>query len=213
MSAYAGSGCSRHQYQPGTASGDCRACCTAITDSACRAYQSNVAGTDCRAYRTAITGANYRALFHAGCCAYQTAIATTDRRACHIATAHLRLCSCPAACPTKSRSRHECRLCRYCRRRYRYLRRHPYTQLTFHIDSAAAQSLASQASYATKSQLRHVDARQEWVQALRDSNLVQAVHIDTFNSLTDVFTKAIPLVTFLDFRKQLMHFRSIPVIS
>ena len=63
------------------------------------------------------------------------------------------------------------------------------------------------------SRLRHVDARQEWVQALRDSKLVKAVHVDTTENLSDLFTKALDLGTFIGFRKQLMHFHALPVVT
>jgi hypothetical protein len=86
-------------------------------------------------------------------------------------------------------------------------------RFTLQIDNAAAQSFASQTSYAGKSRLRHIDARQEWLQALRDSNLVKTVHVDTSENIYDMFTKALPLVTFLGFRKQLMHFHSIPITA
>ena len=61
--------------------------------------------------------------------------------------------------------------------------------------------------------IRHVDARQEWVQVLqvRDSNIVKAVHVDTSLNLSDMFTKALDLATFVRFRKQLMHFHAIPL--
>jgi hypothetical protein len=58
-----------------------------------------------------------------------------------------------------------------------------------------------------------VDARQEWVQALRDSKLVKAVHVDTTENLSDLFTKALDLSTFTRFRRQLMHFHALPVIT
>ena len=57
-----------------------------------------------------------------------------------------------------------------------------------------------------------MDARQEWVQALRDSKLVKVVHVDTTENLSDLFTKALDLATFTRFRKQLMHFQAIPVV-
>ena len=41
-----------------------------------------------------------------------------------------------------------------------------------------------------------MDARQEWVQVLRDSNIVKAVHVDTTLNLSDMFTKALDLATF-----------------
>jgi hypothetical protein len=81
------------------------------------------------------------------------------------------------------------------------------------VDNAAAQAFASQTTYSGRSRLRHVDARQEWVQALRDSKLVKAVHVDTTQNLSDLFTKALDLGTFIRFRKQLMHFHAIPVVQ
>jgi hypothetical protein len=51
------------------------------------------------------------------------------------------------------------------------------------------------------------------VQALRDSKIVQAVHVDTTENLSDMFTKALDLATFIRFRKQLMHFHAIPTVS
>ncbi len=83
------------------------------------------------------------------------------------------------------------------------------------VDNAAAQAFASQATYSGKSRLRHVDARQEWVQALRDSNLIMAVHVDTTAklNLSGLFTKALDLATFIRFRKQLMHFQLIPTVT
>jgi hypothetical protein len=81
------------------------------------------------------------------------------------------------------------------------------------VDNAAAQAFASQTTYSGKSRLRHVDARQEWVQVLRDSKLVKAVHVDTTENLSDLFTKALDLATFTRFRKQLMHFHHIPVTT
>ena len=81
------------------------------------------------------------------------------------------------------------------------------------VDNAAAQAFASQTTYSGKSRLRHVDARQEWVQVLRDSQLVKAVHVDTTENLSDLFTKALDLATFTRFRKQLMHFQHIPTVN
>ncbi len=58
-----------------------------------------------------------------------------------------------------------------------------------------------------------MDARQAWVQALRDSKLVKAVHVDTTANLRDLFTKALDLATFIRFRRQLMHFHAIPSVT
>ena len=85
------------------------------------------------------------------------------------------------------------------------------------VDNAAAQAFASQTTYSGKSRgrLRHVpvDARREWVQVPRDSNLVKAIHVDTTANLSDLFTKALDLATFIRFRKQLMHFHFIPTVT
>ncbi len=59
------------------------------------------------------------------------------------------------------------------------------------VDNAPAhwaQALgASQTTYSgnLKGKLRHVDARQEWVQVPRDSKLVNAVHLDATANLRD----------------------------
>ena len=42
----------------------------------------------------------------------------------------------------------------------------------------------------------HVDARQEWDQVLRDSGLVKTVHVDTSESLSDIFTSSVRLHSF-----------------
>jgi hypothetical protein len=66
------------------------------------------------------------------------------------------------------------------------------------VDNAEAQAFASQTTYSGRSRLRHVDARQEWVQAPRASKLVKAVHVDTTENLSDLFTKALDLATFMN---------------
>ena len=40
-----------------------------------------------------------------------------------------------------------------------------------------------------------------------------AVHVDTTENLSDLFTKALDLATFTRFRKQLMHFHAIPIVA
>jgi len=43
------------------------------------------------------------------------------------------------------------------------------------VDNQAACFFASQEQYSGKSKLRHIDQRQAWVKALRDSNIVKTV--------------------------------------
>jgi len=42
---------------------------------------------------------------------------------------------------------------------------------------------------AHKTKLKHIDVRQQWVQTLRDKNILRLVHVDTKDNATDLFTK------------------------
>ena len=81
------------------------------------------------------------------------------------------------------------------------------------VDNAAAQAFACQQCYASRSRLRHIDARRrrlEWVRCLRDSGLVEVVHVDTHDNLADLFTKALSIQTFTALRNRMMAFHHIP---
>ena len=78
------------------------------------------------------------------------------------------------------------------------------------VDNAAAQAFACQRRYAGRSRLRHIDARLEWVRCLRDSGLVEVVHVDTHDNLADLFTKALSIQTFTALRNRMMAFHHIP---
>ena len=47
-----------------------------------------------------------------------------------------------------------------------------------------------------KGKLRHIDARQDWVQALRDSELVKLVKVGTKENYTNIMTKILNPDTF-----------------
>ena len=79
------------------------------------------------------------------------------------------------------------------------------------VDNSAAQALACQQRYAERSRLRHIDARLEWVRALRDSNLVRVVHVSTHDNLSDLLTKAPSVGAFTAMRNRMMTFHHIPV--
>jgi hypothetical protein len=79
------------------------------------------------------------------------------------------------------------------------------------VDNSAAQAFACQQRYAGRSRLRHIDARLEWARALRDSNLVQVVHVSTHDNLSDLFTKALSVGAFTAMRNRMMTFHHIPV--
>ena len=85
--------------------------------------------------------------------------------------------------------------------------------ITLQVDNAACQAFASSRRFYGRSRLRHVDARQHWVQCLRDSELVRTVHVPTGENLADFFTKPLALVPFLSMRARMMHFRRMPVGS
>ena len=78
------------------------------------------------------------------------------------------------------------------------------------VDNAAAQAFACQRRYAGRSRLRHIDARLEWVRCLRDSALVEVVHVGTHDNLADMFTKALSIRTFTAMRNRMMSFHHIP---
>ena len=78
------------------------------------------------------------------------------------------------------------------------------------VDNAAAQAFACQRRYAGRSRLRHIDARLEWVRCLRDSALVEVVHVGTHDNLADMFTKALSVRTFTAMRNRMMSFHHIP---
>ena len=83
--------------------------------------------------------------------------------------------------------------------------------ITLRVDNAACQAFASSRRFYGRSRLRLVDARQHWVQCLRDSELVKTVHVSTGENLADFFTKPLVLVSFLSMRARMMHFRRMPV--
>jgi hypothetical protein len=78
------------------------------------------------------------------------------------------------------------------------------------VDNAAAQAFACQRRFAGRSRLRHIVARLEWVRCLRDSGLVEVVHVNTHDNLADLFTKALSIRTFTAMRNRMMAFHHIP---
>ena len=76
------------------------------------------------------------------------------------------------------------------------------------VDNAAAITFAS--GTVKKSKLRHIDARQDWVQALRDSELVKLVKVDTKDNYANLMTKILEPETFLNLRDGMMVNVAIP---
>jgi hypothetical protein len=55
------------------------------------------------------------------------------------------------------------------------------------VDSETARSFSNNSC--KKSKLKHIDCRQEWVQVLRDKDILKCVHIPGTENLADLFTK------------------------
>ena len=64
-----------------------------------------------------------------------------------------------------------------------------------------------------RSKLRHIDARQEWVCALRDENIVKLVKVDTKENLADLNSKFLDVPTFEKLRGRIMTPRAIPELT
>ena len=64
-----------------------------------------------------------------------------------------------------------------------------------------------------RSKLRHIDARQEWVNALRDEAIVKFVKVDTKENLADLNSKFLDVPTFEKLRGRIMTARAIPGLS
>ena len=64
-----------------------------------------------------------------------------------------------------------------------------------------------------RSKLRHIDARQEWVNALRDEAIVKFVKVDTKENLADLNSKFLDVPTFEKLRGRIMTARAIPELS
>ena len=76
------------------------------------------------------------------------------------------------------------------------------------VDNATAITFA--AGPVKKNKLRHIDARQDWVQALRDSELVKLVKVDTKDNYADLMTKILDPETFTNLRDGMMVNVAIP---
>ena len=71
------------------------------------------------------------------------------------------------------------------------------------MDNSAAKCFADNSC--TKSKLKHIDCRQQWVKVLRDKEILTAEHVPTDHNLADMFTKILDKATFLRLRSMMMH--------
>ena len=70
------------------------------------------------------------------------------------------------------------------------------------VDNAAAIAFADDSC--EKTELKHIDVRQEWVKMLRAHGLVRTVHVPSEDNLADFFTKILDEDTFLRHRDTMM---------
>ena len=61
--------------------------------------------------------------------------------------------------------------------------------------------------------MRHIDARQEWVCALRDESIVKLIKVDTKENLADLNSKFLDVPTFERLRGRIMTARAIPELT
>ena len=55
-----------------------------------------------------------------------------------------------------------------------------------------------------RSKLKHIDARQQWVEHLRDKQLCDLTYVNTTENIADFFTKLLPSDRFIALRDQLL---------
>ena len=75
------------------------------------------------------------------------------------------------------------------------------------VDNAAAIAFAS--DRVRRSKLKHIDVRQEWVQALRDHHVCKLEKVDTKDNLSDLMTKILDMETFEGLRGRMMRSQAV----
>ena len=76
------------------------------------------------------------------------------------------------------------------------------------VDNATAITFA--AGTVKKGKLRHIDATEDWVQALRDSELVKLVKVGTKENYADIMTRILDPSTFAALREGILVNVAIP---
>ena len=74
--------------------------------------------------------------------------------------------------------------------------------IKLHIDNTAAIAFANNSCF--KSNLKHIDCRQEWVKVLRDKGIIEPVYVNTNENIADLFTKILGVRTFENLRDMIM---------
>ena len=76
------------------------------------------------------------------------------------------------------------------------------TPIMLGIDNTAAIAFANNSCF--KSNLKHIDCRQEWVHMLRDKAIIKPFYVKTTENLADIFTKILPVRIFQYLRDKIM---------
>ena len=84
------------------------------------------------------------------------------------------------------------------------------TPIELCVDNSTA--VAFSQGQTRRSKLRHIDARQSWVEALRDDSIVKFKWVPTKDNLADIGTKLLDTLTFERLRDELMVRKSIPAV-
>ena len=79
------------------------------------------------------------------------------------------------------------------------------------VDNATA--ILSSKGTTRRSKLRHIDARQAWVAALRDDSIVNLIKVDTKDNLADLNSKLLDEHNFERLHDQIMTRRPIPEVK
>jgi len=70
------------------------------------------------------------------------------------------------------------------------------------MDNSTAEVFVNDTAY--KTNLKHIDVRQKWVQTLRDKSILRPVHVDTKDNVADLFTKILGKQDFIRLRDMVM---------
>ena len=60
--------------------------------------------------------------------------------------------------------------------------------------------------------MRHIDARQSWVKALRDNTIIKFKWVPTKDNISDISTQLLGITTFERLRGELMIRKAIPAV-
>ena len=75
------------------------------------------------------------------------------------------------------------------------------------LDNSSVEVFANNSAF--KSKLKHIDTRQEWVQLLRNKDILVTEHVDTKLNIADIFTKSLSKEDFYFLRGLIMMIHTV----